>query len=124
MSDKIRFIIVGIINAIFAYFLYAVSLIILKENSHQLSLAIAWILSSFTSFYAHRIFVFRGKGNIVREYLKCCSTWVIAYLINAILLEVFVVYMNINPFLAQVLAPAIAGIFTYFMFKKKCFKRS
>lgn len=123
LSDKIRFAIIGIINAIFAYLLYALFLIILGQVYHQLSLAFAWIFSSVTSFFTHRIFVFQGKGKIIKEYLKCCSTWVIAYLINAVLLEFFVRFIELNPFVAQILAPAIAGIFTYFAFKKVAFKK-
>ena len=122
LSDKIRFAIIGIVNALFAYFLYAIFLIILGQDCHQLALVLAWIFSSITSFLTHRYFVFRSKGKIIKEYLKCCSTWVVAYFINAILLEIFVSIFCLNPYVAQVIAPAIAGIFTYFAFKKVAFK--
>lgn len=123
LDDKYRFCIIGIFNACVAYLIYSVSLLILNDKYYQISLALAWIISSITSFLMHRFFVFYSKGNLIKEYIKCSSTWIVAYLINAILLEIFVRALNINAFLAQLLAPAIASIFTYFMFKKKVFKR-
>ena len=123
ISDKIRFIIIGILNASFAYFLYAIFLFLLGNGFHQIALALAWGISSITSFLTHKFFVFNKKGDFFKQYLKCCSTWIISYFINAILLELFIAILKLNPFISQIIAPAIAGIFTYFMFKKVAFKK-
>lgn len=117
ISDKIRFCIIGIINAFLAYLFYIFFLFLLGQKNFQLSLILSWVFSSFTSFFLHKHYVFRTKGNIIKQYLKCCTSWVIAYLINAILLEFFVKQIKLSPYLAQILAPAIAGIFTFFVFK-------
>lgn len=123
LSDKIRFAIIGCINALICYLIYAFFIFILGNNYYQISLALAWGISSITSFFTHRYFVFRAKGNVLKEYFKCCITWIIAYSINAILLEIFVSKLNLNVYLSQIIAPAIAGIFTYFMFKKVAFTK-
>lgn len=123
MSDKIRFAIVGCFNALIAYMIYVFFILIFGKYYYQHSLALAWIFSSIISFFTHRIFVFRGKGNLIKEYIKCASTWIVAYFINAFLLEILVKFIKLNPYLAQVIAPAIAGIFTFIMFKKMAFKR-
>lgn len=123
LSDKIRFLLIGGINAGISYIIYSLSVFILGEHSYQISLAIAWIVSSITSFTTQRLFVFNIPGNILKQYLKCCTTWVFSYLINAFLLELFVQKMHINVYLAQIIATLIAAGFTYILFKKFAFRR-
>ena len=122
LSDKIRFAVVGCFNAGIMYLIYVSFIFILGEKQYQIALALAWFFSSITSFLTHKYFVFNSKGNIIKQYIKCCSIWVISYFINAVLLEIFVKYIHMNVFISQILAPTIAGIFTYFMFKKVAFK--
>ena len=121
-SDKLRFAIIGCLNAAFMYLIYTVFIFILGEKYYQCALAIAWLISSVTSFLTHKYFVFHSKGNLIKEYFKCCSTWIVSYFINAVLLDIFVKFVHLNVFISQILAPTIAGIFTYFMFKKYSFK--
>ena len=123
LSDKIRFLFIGGVNAGISYVIYSLSVFILGENSYQISLALAWIISSITSFTTQRLLVFNVPGNIIKQYLKCCTTWVFSYLINAFLLEVFVQKLHMNVYLAQIFATLIAAGFTYVLFKKFAFRR-
>ncbi len=123
LSDKVRFAFIGCFNAVIMYLIYVSFIFILGEKFYQYALAAAWILSSVSSFFTHKYLVFNSKGNIIKQYIKCCSIWVISYFLNAFLLEIFVKYMHLNVFISQILAPTIAGIFTYFMFKKIAFKK-
>ena len=123
LSDKIRFTIIGCFNAGIMYLLYVSFIFALGKEHYQIALALAWIFSSFTSFLTHKYLVFNSKGNIIKQYFKCCSAWVLSYSINGVLLEIFVKYMHMNVFISQILAPTIAGIFTYFVFKKIIFKK-
>ncbi len=123
LSDKIRFLFIGGVNAGISYVIYSLSVFILGENSYQISLALAWLISSITSFTTQRLFVFNVPGNIIKQYLKCCTTWVFSYLINAFLLEVFVQKLHMNVYLAQIFATLIAAGFTYVLFKKFAFRR-
>jgi putative flippase GtrA len=123
LSDKIRFLFVGGLNAGISYIIYSISIIVLGENSYQISLALAWIISSVTSFTTQKLLVFNIKGNVIKQYLKCCTTWVFSYLINAFVLETLVKKAKCNVYLAQIIATVIAAIFTYIFFKKFAFKR-
>lgn len=122
LSDKIRFLFIGGCNAGISYLIYSLSVFLLGENAYQISLAIAWIISSITSFTTQRLFVFNVKGNIFKQYFKCCTTWVFSYLINAFFLELFVKKLVINVYLAQIIATLIAAVFTYILFKKFAFR--
>ena len=122
LSDKFRFAIIGCVNAAFCYLLYATFINFLGKGYYQPALALAWTISSITSFITHKYLVFRTRGKLLKEYLKCCSTWLISYFLNALILEFLVSIIKINVYMSQIIAPAIAGIFTYFMFKKIAFK--
>ena len=92
------------------------------ESSYQIALALAWAISSVVSFTTQKFLVFEAKGNWVKEYLKCCTTWVFSYLINAGLLEFIVKGLHLNVFIAQIVATFVAAIFTYVLFKKFAFR--
>ncbi len=123
LSDKIRFLLIGGINASISYIIYSISVFLLGENAYQLSLVIAWLISSITSFTTQRLFVFNIKGCLIKQYIKCCTTWVFSYMINACVLEFLVKKLDLNVYFAQILATLICAIFTYILFKKFAFRR-
>lgn len=122
LSDKIRFLLVGGFNACVSYFIYALICLIFGEKVYQIALALAWILSSVVSFTTQKFLVFRSKGDWKKEYLKCCTTWIFSYLINAGLLEFTVKFLHLNVFLAQFISTFAAAVFTYVLFKKFAFR--
>lgn len=123
LSDKIRFLLIGAFNAGISYLIYSTLVFFLGAEAYQTALALAWVISSITSFTTQRLFVFNVKGNIFKQYCKCCTTWVCSYMINAGLLEMFVKKLHLNVYLAQIIATLIAAVFTYILFKKFAFKR-
>lgn len=123
LSEKLRFLFVGGLNAGISYLLYSIFVLSLGAAFYQTALALAWLISSVTSFFTQRYFVFNVKGNLVKQYFKCCTTWVISYMINAGILEVFVKNLRLNVYLAQIAATFTAAVFTYILFKKFAFKQ-
>lgn len=121
LSDKIRFLFIGGFNAGVSYLIYSCFCIILGNQAYQIALALAWAISSVVSFSTQKFLVFKGDGNWLQEYCKCCTTWFFSYLINAGILELFVKCMHLNVFLAQIVATLLSAIFTYVMFKKFAF---
>lgn len=122
LSDKIRFLIIGGLNAGISYLIYFAVCLIFGESFYQIALALAWAISSVISFTTQKFFVFNVEGNVIKQYLKCCATWFFSYLINAFFLEMFVKQLMFNVYLAQIVATLLAAIFTYILFKKFAFK--
>lgn len=120
IDDKIRFVLIGCVNAAISYIIYVLALYILGEAYYQICVALQWGISSIFSYFNQKFFVFCTKGNYVREYLKCCSTWFLSYLINVVILEILVKFMN--AYLAQFLSIFIVSIVTYVLFKHFAFK--
>ena len=123
LSDKIRFLFVGGFNAGVSYLIYSAFCIVLGDSAYQIALAFAWAISSIVSYTTQKFLVFEGKGNWVKEYLKCCTTWFFSYLINAGLLEFIVKILHLNVFVAQIVATIVSAIFTYVFFKKFAFRK-
>lgn len=125
LSDKVRFLLVGAFNAGVSYLIYASLLyFVLGEKYYQLSLALAWIFSSIVSFTTQKNLVFETKGNILKQYLKCCIIWFFSYCINAGLLFLLVQKLNINAYLGQIFATAFCAVFNYILFKIFAFRKS
>lgn len=124
LSNKVRFFIIGCFNAGVSYGFYVLFCLLLGKANYQTALILAWGFSSVISFSAQKYLVFQSKGNWYKEYMKCCLTWVLSYLINALLLELSVKTLNINVFAAEILATLCAAILTYILFKKFAFKIS
>ena len=122
ISDKIRFLIIGGINAGISYIIYAIAIFLIGEAHYQICVALQWIISSVFSFTNQKLFVFCTKGHWVKEYLKCCTTWVVSYFVNAVLLEIIIKLFIRNVYIAQIISIFLASIVTYVLFKYFAFK--
>lgn len=122
LSDKIRFFIVGCFNAGVSYLFYVLFCLILGTQQYQPALFLSWVFSSFISFNTQKYLVFRSKGNWFAEYIKCCMTWAISYVLNAIFLEISIKAFNLNVFIAQIVSTLAVAIATYILFKNFAFK--
>ncbi len=122
LDDRIRYIFVGGFNFCVSYLIYVLFCHILGASFYQWALALSWIISSVISFTTQKMLVFKGGKNWFSEYLKCCSTWAVSYIINAVLLEIFVKNLEFNVYLSQFIATFTVAVITYILFKKFTFK--
>lgn len=123
LSDKIRFLFVGGVNAAISYIIFAISVFILGEEHYQASVILQWSLSSVFSYLNQKFLVFGTKGNYIKEYLKCCSTWAISYILNVIILELLVRFAIKNVYLSQFISIFLVSVVTYVLFKYFAFRR-
>ena len=120
LPDKIRFLLVGGFNATVQYLLYACLLFFWGNEKYQTALVLSWIISSISSFATQKIFVFCTKGkpfDWIKEYVKCLGVWMTSYIINAVILEILVHYVLINPYIAQIIAITCTTVTSYILFK-------
>ena len=86
IPDKLRFLFIGGVNAGISYVIFALALWGLGEAHYQACVILQWTLSSVFSYFNQKFFVFCTRGNYLKEYAKCCSTWAVSYLLNVIIL--------------------------------------
>ena len=123
IDDKIRFLFIGAVNAGISYVIYVIALLLLGQEHYQLCVALQWGISSIFSYLNQKFFVFCTKGNYLREYLKCCTTWLVSYFINVVILELLMQYVFDNAFIAQFISIFLVSVVTYVLFKYFAFKK-
>lgn len=116
IPEILRFLFVGIFNASFSYCVFCILVYFFGEQNAQICLAVQWVMTSFITFSTQKFFVFQSKGNIIKEYLKCCASWAVSYIINAVILELLI-NSGLNVYIAQFTALGIASCCTFIMLK-------
>ena len=123
IDDKIRFLIIGALNAAISYVIFAAALFLIGEAYYQVCVALQWGISSIFSYLNQKFFVFCTKGNYVKEYLKCCTTWLVSYLVNVIILELLMKLVFKNAYVVQFISIFLVSVITYVLFKYFAFKK-
>ena len=124
IPDKIRFLFIGGVNAAFSYIIFAIAVYLIGQEHYQICVALQWAISSVFSFVNQKLFVFCTKGHWLREYIKCCTTWVVSYAVNAIILEIIVRYVTKNVYVGQFVSILLAAVITYVLFKYYAFRHN
>lgn len=122
IPDKLRFLFIGGVNAAISYAIFAAAVFILGAEYYQACVILQWTLSSVFSYFNQKIFVFGTKGNYVKEYLKCCSTWAVSYLLNVVILELLVRFAIKNVYISQFVSIFLVSVVTYVLFKYFAFR--
>ena len=122
IDDKIRFLLVGCVNAGLSYLLFVLFILLLGEPLRQLCVVLQWSISSIFSYFNQKFFVFCTKGNYWKEYIKCASTWFVSYLLNTVLLELLLKLIH-NVFISQFISLFVVSVVTYVLFKYFAFKQ-
>lgn len=119
-----RFVLIGAGNTLVSFLIFVFFVKLLGENVYQVCLFLSWAVSSFFSFTLQKVFVFRTKGNWLKEYIKCLMTWTIGYGINAVSLGIIVHWFNYHVIIGQIIAIFLTTVSTFLLFKYFAFKKS
>lgn len=124
IPDKLRFLFIGGLNAAISYIIFAIFLYLLGDNHYQACVILQWTISSIFSYFNQKFFVFCTKGNYFKEYMKCCSTWAVSYLLNVVILEFIVRFVIKNVYISQFISIFLVSVVTYVLFKYFAFKKA
>jgi len=127
IPEKIRFLLVGGFNTVFAYAFYAF-LFAVCGLPYLFSLLIQWFVTVNLSILTMRYYVFQSKGDVFAEFMKAWSVYIFLFFANVIGLSFLIEICKINPLLAQGIYLTFSTILTYilhkyFSFRKKVSKK-
>lgn len=115
-----RFVAVGILNTfvgVGAYF------ILLDLNIYYLfSSLIAHIIGVTNSFIWNKKWTFKSNGNLLNEFFKFNLVYAVIFVVNLVLLVLFVEKFRFNPKIAGVFALGICAMISFFGHKYWSFK--
>lgn len=121
INQKIRFLLVGGFNTVFAYGVF-VGLYQLVGLNYNLALITQYFITVNVSIFTMRYYVFQSHGNLKAEYVKAGSVYVGMYFFNAFALNFFVIVLNLGPVIGQALYLVVSTIITYILHKYFSFR--
>jgi putative flippase GtrA len=122
-NQKIRYLLIGVINTVFGYFVTVFFYYSLTNLVHTLAiLALAHIVAISFSFFTNKIVVFKTKKNWMSEYLRYFFVYGNTALVAILLTWILTDYTDIPFWLVQGLILPFTVIVTYLSHKKYTFK--
>lgn len=137
-GEVIRFLLVGGFNTVFSLALYSGLVIVfgrmLPNRGKPLIADIAFVVSTpiaiTVAFLCYKHFVFRTKGNYLKEWLRCFAVYSVSFPMGLVILPTAthlfqraVLTHPYAPFLAGIVNSLIIACYSYFAHKKFSFKR-
>jgi len=126
-EERVRFLIVGGFNTVVGYALFAALQITAGHVIGYLgSLYASYLLGVALAFVLHRRFTFRkhGTGNVVIDFLRFASVYVVSLAINTAVLPLLVEVAGLDPLVAQAITVVITTLVSYFGHKYFSFRRA
>lgn len=133
--EKLRFLLVGGFNTVFAWSVLAgLDWCLGKMNTSMgwnfqkiwvanAALVLQYIITINFSFITMRYYVFRSKGNIVGEWLKAWSVYIFIYLINAPSMSFLMWAFGFEAWQAQGIYLIFSTIITFILHKYYSFRQ-
>jgi putative flippase GtrA len=137
-GEVIRFLSVGVFNTAFSLALYSGCVIVfgrlLPTHGKPLIADVAFVVSTPISitvaFLCYKHFVFRTKGNYLKEWLRCFAVYSVSFPMGLVivptathLFERIALTHPYAPFLAGLVNSIVIACYSYFAHKKFSFKR-
>ena len=118
------YVVFGIINTSLAYCIFVSLCFFFVEWQYLTTLVASYFLSSFISFASQKYFVFKGKGQLVGEFLRFHLSGIAGLGFNCVALAFFVEILDLRVIIAQAVATifTVPGVFLlhkYFSFGKR-----
>jgi len=124
--EEFRFLVVGGINTVVGYALFALLQLSVGHVIGYLgSLYLSYALAVTLAFVLHRRFTFRvTSGSVVRDFARFIGVYVVALALNTVVLPLLVELAGWNPLVAQAVCVVITTLVSYFGHKLFSFRRS
>jgi putative flippase GtrA len=123
-GDKLLFLVVGGINTVFSFALFAAFLWVadrfvpgIRENWVQVDivLALSWVFAVTFSWGMFKLFVFRTRGtNWAREWLRSYLVYAPSLVMNLGALGALVGLLHLPPLVGQAIWAVFMAVYSYF----------
>lgn len=122
-EQKLRYLIIGGWNTVFGYGVFAGLYFWLEGFIHYLViLSISYVLSITNAYIGYKLFVFKTRGNILREYFRFYLVYGVSFIFNLATLPLFVETLRFNMYVAQAIVTLITILGSYLLHKNFSFK--
>jgi putative flippase GtrA len=125
-DERVRFLAVGGFNTVLGFVLFAgLELLFGRWIGYIVTLLISYVIAICVAFILHRHVTYRvtGTGNVVVDFLRFSSVYLVAIAINLVALPLLVELAHFPPILAQAIITVVTTLVSYFGHKLFSFRR-
>ncbi|WP_379157452.1 GtrA family protein [Paenibacillus sp. sgz5001063] len=122
-TQTFRFVIVGILNTIVGFGVYAIYLHIINNNYLQALIA-SHIIGVAHSYFWNNKWTFQQKSYNTRSAIKFISVYAVTFFVNLFLLTLLVDTIGMNKLIAQAIALFLTTLISFFGHKYWSFRTS
>ncbi len=109
-----RFLITGVWNTVFGLLAYTLLYTWLHKEVHYLLIMIpANILAITNAYIGYKLFVFKTKGHILREYFRFYLVYGVSILMNFVIMFLMVDGLGVHPLISQFVGVAVTTACSY-----------
>lgn len=124
-NEKFKFLITGVFNTAFGFLMFSlIQFSIGKYITYIGSLYLSHFLTSTLAFFIYRKFVFVVSGQLLKDYWRFQTVYIVPLLANTFLLPVIIVSTGINVYFAQAIATVVLTVISYLGHKYFSFQRT
>lgn len=120
-NQKIRYLAAGMWNTLFGYAIYALCCR-LANGRYFFALSVSQILGTTNAFLSYKHFVFKTRGDYLREYFRFSLVYWVLFVFNLIALPLLIKNTHIGPIEAQGLILPVTVILGYLVHNRFSFK--
>lgn len=121
-KEKINYLLVGGWNTVFGYSVFVALYFLFTSSIHYMVIwLVSTVLAITNAYIGYKAFVFKTRGNYLREYLRFYVVYAGAMALNFVLLPLCVEIFRLSPPIAQGGLIFLNVIFSYFGHKRFSF---
>lgn len=110
---SLKFLMAGFINTAAMYALYV--LLVQIGLQYNIALTLDYLVGILSGYLMNRHWTFASHGRTHYSFLKYCTTYVVIYIMNLILLNLVVGVGLLGPELGQLLALGVVTVFGFLL---------
>ena len=123
-EQGLRFLIVGAFNTAFGFLLFALMLHLAGDRVHYLVvLVVAMVIAVLVAFAAYRTFVFRVRGNVLRDLGRFSLVYAGVLAANVIALPLLVEVAGLPILIAQAIVVVGTVVVNFLLHRSFSFRR-
>ena len=120
-----RYLFIGVWNTAFSFLvLIALNQILHNLLSPTVIFSISSIINILQGYFTLRVYVWKSKNNIPRELKTFIYFALLNYIVNIILIKIFVEYLDFPFIKTQVVISCLYSIFNFYIGKKIIFTKT
>jgi len=122
-SQPLRFLVVGGWNTAFAYISLAILYYLFSDKIHyMIIIGFSGIINITHAYVCHKFFVFKTKGNYLKEYLRYYVVYSVPMGAGFIVFPICIEIFKMNFYVTQALLTCVTVIVSYFGHKHVSFR--